>query len=106
MSVTALTKDSFQEQIQNGVTLVDFWAAWCGPCKVQMPIVEQLSEEMKGTASFAKVNVDEEFEIASRFGIAGIPTMILFKDGQAVDKMVGLTPARAIQAKILEHASN
>ena len=97
---TALTKETFNQTIENGVTLVDFWAPWCGPCKMQLPIVEELSTELSGKANIAKINVDEEPEIASQFGVMSIPTLILFKDGQPVDKMVGLQSKDALKNKI------
>ncbi|WP_308636743.1 thioredoxin [Paenibacillus silvisoli] len=96
----ALTKDTFNQSIESGVTLVDFWAPWCGPCKMQLPIVEELSGELAGTATIAKINVDEEPELASQFGVMSIPTLILFKDGQPVDKMVGLQSKDALKNKI------
>ncbi|MBW7475111.1 thioredoxin [Paenibacillus oenotherae] len=96
----ALTKDNFTQSIENGVSLVDFWAPWCGPCKMQLPIVEELSSELEGKAVIAKINVDEEPELASKFGVMSIPTLILFKDGQPVDKMVGLQSKDALKNKI------
>jgi thioredoxin 1 len=101
MGATALTKATFQGQIQSGVTLVDFWAPWCGPCKVQLPIVEELADELKGQATLAKVNVDNEAELASQFGIRSIPTLLLFKDGELVDKLVGLNQKHVLKEKIL-----
>ncbi|MGM1020364.1 MAG: thioredoxin [Bacillota bacterium] len=105
MGATALTKATFQSYIQSGVTLVDFWAPWCGPCKVQLPIVEELADELKGQATLAKVNVDEEGELASQFGIRSIPTLLLFKDGQLVDTMVGINQKHVLKEKILKLAS-
>ncbi|MFC5470324.1 thioredoxin [Cohnella suwonensis] len=99
----AITKENFTENVAQGVSLLDFWAPWCGPCKMQLPIVEELSDELKGTATIAKVNVDEEPELASQFGVMSIPTLILFKDGQPVDKLVGLQSKAALQAKIQSH---
>lgn len=96
----AVTKENFNETVAQGVSLIDFWAPWCGPCKMQLPIVEELSEELKGQATIAKVNVDEEPELASQFGVMSIPTLILFKDGQPVDKLVGLQSKAALQSKI------
>jgi len=95
-----VTKDNFNETVSNGVSLLDFWAPWCGPCKMQLPIVEELSTELQGTATIAKVNVDEQPELASQFGVMSIPTLILFKDGQPVDKLVGLQSKASLQAKI------
>lgn len=96
----ALTKDNFSQSVQSGVSLVDFWAPWCGPCKMQLPIVEELATELEGQATIAKINVDEEPELASQFGVMSIPTLILFKDGQPVDKMVGLQSKDALKTKI------
>lgn len=96
----ALTKDNFNKSIESGVSLVDFWAPWCGPCKMQLPIVEELSTELQGQAVIGKINVDEEPELASQFGVMSIPTLILFKDGQPVDKMVGLQSKDALKNKI------
>ncbi len=100
MAAVAITKDNFSENVAQGVSLLDFWAPWCGPCKMQLPIVEELSDELKGTATIAKVNVDEEPELASQFGVMSIPTLILFKDGQPVDKLVGLQSKESLKAKI------
>jgi len=96
----ALTKGNFAQSIASGVSLVDFWAPWCGPCKMQLPIVEELSSELEGTAVIGKINVDDEPELASQFGVMSIPTLILFKDGQPVDKMVGLQSKDALKNKI------
>ncbi|MEK0313564.1 thioredoxin [Cohnella sp. 56] len=95
-----VTKDNFNETVGEGVSLLDFWAPWCGPCKMQLPIVEELSTELQGTATIAKVNVDEQPELASQFGVMSIPTLILFKDGQPVDKLVGLQSKDSLKAKI------
>lgn len=97
---TALTKDSFDTSTKEGVSLIDFWAPWCGPCKMQLPIVEELAQEMGETALVAKVNVDEEPELASKFGVMSIPTLIVLKDGVPVDKMVGLQSKEALKQKI------
>lgn len=95
-----LNKDNFEQSIANGVALVDFWASWCGPCKMQLPIIEEFSGEMEGKATVGKVNVDEELELAQSFGIQSIPTLILFKDGKAVKKLVGLHSKESLYEEI------
>ena len=95
-----LSKDNFEQSIANGVALVDFWASWCGPCKMQLPIIEEFSGEMEGKATVGKVNVDEELELAQSFGIQSIPTLILFKDGKAVKKLVGLHSKESLYEEI------
>lgn len=95
-----LGKDNFNDTIENGVTLVDFWAEWCGPCRMQLPILEEVSEEIGEKATVGKINVDHELELAQRFGVQSIPTLILFKDGEIVDKMVGVQAKETLVDKI------
>lgn len=82
--------------------LVDFWAEWCGPCRALTPIFEQLSEQFDGKASFVKLNVDESPDIAGNYRIMNIPTMLLFKDGEIVERLIGLRPAAVISDLINE----
>ena len=96
----SLNKDNFEKSIANGVALVDFWAEWCGPCKMQLPIIEEFSGEMEGKATIGKVNVDEELGLAQSFGIQSIPTLILFKDGKPVKKLVGLHSKEALYEEV------
>lgn len=95
-----LGKDNFNDTIANGVTLVDFWAEWCGPCRMQLPILEEVFEEIGEKATVGKINVDHELELAQRFGVQSIPTLILFKDGEIVDKMVGVQAKETLVDKI------
>ena len=95
-----LNKDNFEQSISNGVALVDFRAEWCGPCKMQLPIIEEFSSEMEGKATIGKVNVDEELELAQSFGIQSIPTLILFKDGKPVKKLVGLHSKESLYEEV------
>ena len=95
-----LNKDNFEKSIANGVAVVDFWAEWCGPCKMQLPIIEEFSSEMEGKATIGKVNVDEELELAQSFGIQSIPTLILFKDGKPVKKLVGLHSKESLYEEV------
>jgi len=90
MPVQELTESSFAEAIQSGVTLVDFWAPWCGPCKMQIPILDQVAEKIGDKAIIAKVNVDDSPAPASQFGVRGIPTLIIFKDGEVAQTLVGV----------------
>ena len=83
-----LNKDNFEETIKSGVTLVDFWAEWCGPCQTMLPFLDQFSEKMWDKMTVSKVNVDENPEIAGQFRVMSIPTLILFKDGAPVETMV------------------
>ena len=89
----------FENLSKNHLTLVDFWASWCGPCRMIAPVVEELANEIKGV-TFAKVNVDDYGEVAMGLGIQAIPTLILFKDGQAVDRVVGVQSKEALKAMI------
>jgi thioredoxin 1 len=92
----SLTKESFAETVGSGVTLVDFWAEWCGPCKAIAPIIEQLATEYEGKATVAKVNVDEDQELALDFGVQSIPTLLVIKDGKEVNRLIGVKPKAAL----------
>jgi thioredoxin 1 len=98
-----LTDGNFDQEIRTGVTLVDFWAEWCAPCRRIAPIVEQLAGEYEGRATVAKLNVDENPDIPGRFLIRGIPTLLLFKNGQLADTLVGLAPKEEIARMIDRH---
>ena len=92
----------FENLSKNKLTLVDFWATWCGPCRMMAPIVESLAAETPDVV-FAKVDVDENPDVAMELGIASIPTLILFKDGKAVERVIGVTPADELKALIDKH---
>ena len=89
-SVKELSDENMAETIRQGVTLVDFWAPWCGPCRSQGPILEQVASKVGGKATIGKVNVDEAGQTAAAYGIRSIPTLIVFKDGKPVQHFVGV----------------
>ena len=98
--IKILTDQNFKNQIKSGVVLVDFWAAWCMPCKLMVPALNELAEDPDNKAMIAKVNVDEQRSTASRFGIRSIPTSILFKNGKEVERMVGVKTADQLRKQI------
>jgi len=95
-----LTAANFDESIKEGVALVDFWAPWCGPCRMLAPVIEELAEDFDGKAKICKVNTDEEQDIAVKYGIRSIPTILFFKDGELVDQMVGASSKQVLADKI------
>ena len=100
MAAIHFTNDGFNKALaQVGVMLVDFWAGWCGPCRMIAPVVEELAAETEGV-TFAKVNVDENPDVAMGLGIQAIPTLYLFRDGKAVDRAVGVQTKQALKAMI------
>jgi thioredoxin 1 len=92
--VVNLTEANFDAGVKQGLTLVDFWAEWCGPCKALSPAIEAMADEFGGKLTVAKVDIDANPNIPGRFGIRGIPTVILFKDGTQVDMFVGNSPQK------------
>jgi thioredoxin 1 len=95
-----LTKENFDATVAEGVTMVDFWAPWCGPCRMIAPVVEELAEDFEGKATIGKVNTDEQQELAVQYGIRSIPAILFFKNGEVVDQMIGAASKDAFADKI------
>lgn len=102
MAVIELNDENFKTEIldEKGLAVVDFWAEWCGPCRMMGPIFDQTSEEAAGKAKFGKLNVDEARQTAAEFGVMSIPTLIIFKDGEKVDQLVGVQDKETLLKKI------
>ncbi len=96
------TDTNFQADVidNDQVTLVDFWATWCGPCRMIGPTIEELAKEYEGKANIGKVNVDENPEVSAQFGVRSIPTLLFFKNGEVVDKQVGVAPKSVLEEKL------
>jgi len=98
-----VNSNEFKNEIKDGVTLVDFFATWCGPCKMLGPVIEELSTDMEGKANVVKVDIDQSGDLAEEFKITNVPTMVIFKDGKEVEKLVGFSPKEKIKATIEAH---
>lgn len=100
-----ITDDNFASEIEGveGLALVDFWAAWCGPCRMVAPIVEQLATDYQGKLKVGKLDVDSNIQTASRFNVRSIPSILFFKDGKLVDTVVGAVPKPVLERKLQEH---
>jgi thioredoxin 1 len=98
-----ITDANFSNNTAEGLTLVDFWAPWCGPCRMVGPVIEELAEQYAGQIKVGKLNVDDNQETAMKFRVMSIPTVILFKDGEPVEIVVGAGPKRNYEARIEKH---
>jgi len=105
MKPVTFTDDNFQAEVLSSdkPVLVDFWAEWCGPCKMIAPVVEELAKEYEGTLKVGKVDVDSNQKVSMQFGIRSIPTLLIFKGGRVVDQVIGAVPKRALADKISKH---
>ena len=99
-----LNEENFETETKSGLTLVDFWAPWCGPCQMMLPILDEFAGEMGDKVTVGKVNVDENPAIAGNFRVMSIPTLILFKDGKAVEQVVGVQQLEALKSLAEKHA--
>ena len=101
-----VTDQNFADEIEgaDGLTMVDFWATWCGPCRMVAPIVEELAEQYAGQVKVTKLDVDANQRTAMRFNVRSIPSILFFKDGEHVDTVVGAQPKASLEKKIEEHA--
>ncbi len=100
LNIAALTQENFGAEVLKSPTpvLVDFWAEWCGPCKMIAPILDELAEEYEGRVRIGKVNIDEQQELAAQYGVRAIPTLLLFRNGEVADQIVGLRSKKDIKA--------
>ncbi|WP_096153090.1 MULTISPECIES: thioredoxin [Bacillus] len=103
MAILNVTDQNFKQETGEGVVLVDFWAPWCGPCKMIAPVLEELDADMGDKVKIAKVDVDENQETAGQFGVMSIPTLLVLKNGEVVDKTVGFQPKEALAELLNKH---
>lgn len=104
MAIVKATDQNFSNETGSGLVLADFWAPWCGPCKMIAPVLEELDAELADKVKIVKIDVDENQETAGKYGVMSIPTLILFKDGQPVDKVIGFQPKEALAELVNKHA--
>ncbi|HCD8272437.1 TPA: thioredoxin [Staphylococcus aureus] len=103
MAIVKVTDADFDSKVESGVQLVDFWATWCGPCKMIAPVLEELAADYEGKADILKLDVDENPSTAATYEVMSIPTLIVFKDGQPVDKVVGFQPKENLAEVLDKH---
>lgn len=104
MAIVDVTDQNFSQETADGLVLVDFWAPWCGPCKMIAPVLEELDSDMGDKVKIVKLNVDDNQETAGEYGIMSIPTLLLMKDGNVVDQVVGFQPKEKLAELIDKHA--
>ena len=106
-NVLAVTDSNFETEVEQaeGLTIVDFWATWCGPCRMVAPILDQLATEYQGKVKITKLDVDANIKTGSRFNVRSIPTMLFFKGGKVVDQIIGAVPRTQIEQKLQQHSA-
>ncbi len=92
-----LNESTFSKETQTGVTLVDFFATWCGPCKMLPPVIEEVTGNLDGKANIGNIEIDKEIKLATQFQVTSVPTLVLFKDGKEIDRIIGLRDAKALE---------
>lgn len=105
MAVKELNDSNFDSEIKKGIVMVDFWAPWCAPCRMVAPVLEELSNEYKGQITITKLNVDENSQAASKYSVTSIPTLIVFKNGEVVERTVGASPKQHYMTMLNKHIS-
>lgn len=103
MAIVELNDQIFQNETASGTVLVDFWAPWCGPCKMIAPVLQEMDEEIGDQIKIGKINVDHNPNTTGQFGVMSIPTLLLFKDGQVVEKIIGFQPKERLMSIIKDH---
>ncbi|TWI57032.1 thioredoxin [Halalkalibacter nanhaiisediminis] len=103
MAIVNVSDQTFASETSEGVVLADFWAPWCGPCKMIAPVLEELDSEMGDKVKIAKLDVDENQETAAKYSVMSIPTLLVFKDGEVVDQVVGFQPKEALAELLNKH---
>ena len=106
-NIIAVTDANFEDEVEkhDGLAIVDFWATWCGPCRMVAPILDQLATEYEGQVKVTKLDVDANIKTGSRFNVRSIPTLLFFKGGKVVDQIIGAVPKTQIEAKLQKHSS-
>ena len=99
-NVPEFTTNNFDDQVKDGVTLIDFWAEWCGPCKMIGPLIEELAGEYDGKANVGKINIDDEADLAVRFDVQSIPTLLILKNGEEAQRFIGMTKKADLAAAL------
>jgi len=106
-NIIAVTDANFEDEVEKSgqLTIVDFWATWCGPCRMVAPILDQLATDYAGKVKITKLDVDANIKTGSRFNVRSIPTMLFFKDGKVVDQIIGAVPRANIEQKLVQHSA-